>query len=329
MVRISRGDHSVVGRRVFGHLLRHEISILAIILAGIVGVLGVLTKGLTLTPGNISNIWLQSASRGIATIGQAFVILTAGIDVSVGGLALLTAILGASLMSGQTGFPIVPIGIALLIGLGIGTLNGVLTSRIPMPALIVTLAMWQITRGFGFLICRGITIRFLPESVRVIGGGEIVGVPIPVIIFISIAVVSYFFLYYTKFGRAVYIVGGNPVSAALCGINVKNVTWSVYIISGFLAALAGLIIMSRVMSAGMSTVLGLELDSIAAVCIGGISLMGGRGNLIGAVIGVLIIGVINNGMNVFVLDPAYQGIVKGWVLITAVAIDYYRRRGKG
>lgn len=305
---------------------RHENAVLVLILVGIVAALAVATRGATLTRGNITNIWVQSSSRGIAAIGQTFVLLASGIDISIGGVGLMCAILGAKLMSGQVGFPIVGIGAMLLLGLGIGALNGSLVSRIGMPAVIVTLAMWQVTTGGAYMICRGKVTRFLPEVFAFFGQGYIAGVPVPVIIFLAVSGVAYFVLYHTTFGRSVYAVGGNPVSAWLSGINVKNIQFMVYVISGFLAALVGLIIMSRVMSAGMTTVVGVELDSIAAVVIGGVSLAGGKGTMIGAVIGVLILGILNNGMNVFALDPAYQDVVKGSIIIAAVAIDYLRRR---
>lgn len=305
---------------------RHENSALAIVLIGIIATMAGVTKGATLRRGNITNIWLHSSTRGIAAVGQTFVILTGGIDVSIGGIGLMASILGASIMDGQSGFPWVAIGAALMLGLGIGVINGTLVSRIGMPALIVTLAMWQITKGGGFLICRGHTFRELPESINFFGAGSVAGVPVPTIIFISVAVLVYIVLHHTAYGRSVYAVGGNPVSAWLSGINVRKILFSVYCIAGFLGALCGFVLMSRVMCGGMNVVVGLELDSITAVVIGGISLMGGRGTLIGAVIGVIILGVINNGMNVLAVDPAYQDVAKGIIIIIAVAVDYIRRR---
>jgi len=313
-------------REAGGRFIRHENGVLVTILVGIIAALGGMTRGATLTVGNAKNVWLQSSTRGIASIGQLFVILTAGIDLSVGGLGLMVAILGASLMTGKTGLPLGDIAIMLLFGIGIGAANGSLVSRVPMPALIATLGMWQMTQGGAFLICRGRTIHHLPEAVNFFGGGEVAGVPVPVIIFISVAVAAYFVLYHTTFGRSVYAVGGNPASAWLSGIKVPNMLFSVYCISGFMGALAGFILMSRTMCGGMNTVMGLELDSIAAVCIGGVSLMGGRGTLLGAILGVLILGVINNGMNVVALPPAYQDVVKGAIIVVAVAVDYRRRR---
>jgi ribose/xylose/arabinose/galactoside ABC-type transport system permease subunit len=325
---IDKRERTYVSRakEIGGRFIRHENGILVVILVAIIAALGGLTKGLTLTIGNVSNVWLQSSIRGIVAIGQLFVILTAGIDLSVGGLALMAAILGAKIMTGTVGFPATAIAAMMFLGLGIGAANGALVSRVPMPALIATLGMWRMTIGGSYLLSAGRGIRNLPEVYNFFGAGDVAGVPVPVIIFITVAVIAYFVLHYTSYGRSVYAVGGNPVSAWLSGIRVSNILFSVYCISGVLAALGGLIMSARVMSASMTTISGLELDAIAAVTIGGVSLAGGRGTLLGAVIGVLILGVINNGMNVFALDPAFQDLVKGAIIIVAVAIDYRRRR---
>jgi len=214
----------------------------------------------------------------------------------------------------------------LFFGMGVGTFNGVMVSRVGVPALIVTLAVWEASKGAAFLMCGGETIANLPSFIQHIGGGRIGGVPIPVIIFIIVIVVSYLVLMHTKFGRFVYAVGGNPVTAWLSGVNVKSILMSVYMISGFLAGLAGLLITGRIGCASLVSGGGLELDSIAAVTVGGVSIIGGRGNIIGVVIEVLIIGAIHNGLNIIGIHPAFHNIVKGVIIITAVSIDYLRRR---
>ncbi|MCD6453363.1 MAG: ABC transporter permease [Dehalococcoidales bacterium] len=323
----------VKARRIAKTFLKQENAVLVIVLIALIGGMGVATHGLTSSRANMMNVLLQSAIRGIASVGQAFVILTAGIDLSVGGIGLCASILGSLMMTGGwqniLGHPIsVGLGILvmLLVGLGWGSLNGAAVSRIGMPALIVTLAIWQITKGAAFHMSSGRAIGELPQGLAFFGIGRVAGVPVPVIIFIAVCVVAYFILNHTTYGRSVYATGGNPVSAWLSGINVKKVLFSVYAISGFLAGLAGVIMTSRVMSTSMRTLEGLELDSIAAVVIGGASLVGGRGSLIGVVLGVLILGVINNGMSVMGADPATVGIVKGVIIFAAVAIDYLRRR---
>ena len=314
-------------------ILAHESATLVIVLMALIFGIGGFTRGGTLTLDNARNVMLQSSIRGIASIGQAMVILTAGIDVSVGGNALFCTTIGAALLTSSDlniiGHPL-PLGLGILIvivsGLGWGAVNSVLVSRVGIPALISTLGLWQITTGAAFEIIEGRTIGKLPEALAWWGQGTVAGVPVPVIIFVTVAVVAYYVLNYTTYGRSIYATGGNPASAWLSGINVKRVLFSVFLIAGFLAGLAAFIQLGRVMSANMKGMMGLEIDSIAAAAIGGVSLMGGRGNLIGVIIGSLIIGTINNGLSVLKAGAATVRIAKGAIIIAAVAVDYVRRR---
>ncbi|MBA7623038.1 Ribose import permease protein RbsC [subsurface metagenome] len=311
-----------IARRVF----RHENGAIIIILVALMAVLAVLTRGKSLTVTNLSNIVLQSSTRGVVAIGEMFVILTGGIDISVGGIAIVSFMVGADLMAASSGFPVGPIAVMLLVGTGIGVVNGTLVSRVGVPSIIVTLAMWGLLRGVAWLVSEGLPIVNLPRELAFIGQAKIGQLPIAGFVFIAVAVVAYFVLNHTTFGRSVYAVGGNPVAAWLSGLNVKKIQFMVFAISGFCAALGGLIILSRIMAGSMSAGGGLELDAIAAVLIGGISLIGGRGTVLGAVIGVFILGIINNGMNLLVMKPAFQHILKGIIIIGAVAVDYRRRR---
>ena len=325
---------SVVAREAARRIFRHENTALATILVVIIAAMAVMTGGKTVTRSNTMNMLLNTSMRGVASIGQCFVILTAGIDLSIGGLAVFCTVLGAlcTTTAPKAFHPVIglPVALAILlmlmVGSGFGAINGAFVSRLRVPALIITLAMWQVLKGLSFNLSHGFTIFGLDPALSFFGLGRIAGVPVPVVIFVAVAVVGYFVLYYTSFGRSVYAVGGNPVSAWLSGVNVKNVLFSVYIISGLLAALAGLILLARMMAASMNAFVGLELDSIAAVCIGGVSLAGGRGTLVGVVLGAIIIGTINNGMNVMAVHPAFQDIVKGVIIIIAVTIDMMRRR---
>lgn len=321
-----RDSHSERAKRIAKAIVSHENSVLLIVLVAMMGGMAVLSHGTFAKPANIVNIIQQSAERGVAAVGQTFVILTGGIDVSVGGVALMSLILGALLMEGTTALPVGPIAVLLLFGIGVGSFNGSLVSRLGIPALIVTLGVWEASHGAAFLMSGGETISNLPSFISFIGQGRVAGVPITIIIFVAVAVIGYLILQYTTYGRSIYAVGGNPMSAWLSGIRVKNILFSVYVIAGFLAALAGLMIMGRVGCASTVTAGGLELDSIAATVVGGVSLMGGRGNIIGVVIGTIIISVIRNGLNILGLHPAYQNVVKGIVIILAVVIDYVRRR---
>ena len=324
---------SIRAKEASRNFIRREYGILLIVLIALIGGMGVITKGKTIATANMVNVLLQSSIRGVASVGQAFVILSAGIDVSVGGVGLMCSVLGSALMTPTylniIGKPLsmyAAIPIMLLVGTSWGIANGSSVARIGMPALIVTLAMWEITKGAAFHICQGASVGYLPDNMAFFGSGTVAGVPVPIIIFIAVAAVGYFVLEHTTFGRSIYAVGGNPVSAWLSGIHVKNMQFLVYVISGFLAGLAAVVMTARVMSASMGSLAGLEIDTIAAVCVGGISLAGGKGSVIGAIIGVIIIGVVNNAMSVLGASPALQGIVKGVIIFTAVAADYLRRR---
>ena len=313
----------------------HENTVLGIILAAIVAIMGGVTDGKSVALANISNVWLQSSMRGVASVGQALIILTGGIDLSVGGVGLMSAILGATLMTSSAplsltgGVPWPMIGalpIMVLVASGWGSFNGFLVSRTGIPALISTLGVWEITKGIGFELSQGRAIIKQPEGLAYFGSGTVAGVPVPVIMFIVVIIIFYLVLSYTTYGRSIYAVGGNSVSSWLSGIDVKRVTFSVYVLSGILAGIAGIISTARVMSASMQTLTGLELDSIASVVIGGVSLSGGKGNIIGVLLGVLIVGVINNGMSILGASPTLQGIVKGAIIIGAVVVDFMRRR---
>jgi ribose/xylose/arabinose/galactoside ABC-type transport system permease subunit len=318
-------------RRVF----RHENAVLALVLLGIFAALAGATKGLNATPRNGLIILLTSATNGIAAIGQTFVILTAGIDLSVGGVASVTSIIGASSMTsflytnivGHAVPMQVMVPLMVLIGAGFGAINGLAVSRIGLPPIIATLAMWRIGIGLAFQVASGNSVFGLPIEFTFFGQGRIAGVPVAGIIFVAVCVVAYFLLNHTTFGRSIYSVGGNPVTAWLTGVNVKNIKLLAYIISGLLAGLASVVFTSRVMNGSPGALQGLELSSIAASCIGGISLAGGKGNVLGVVIGVLIFGVVDNAMSILGATPGIKGIVTGVIIITAVAVDYVRRRG--
>jgi len=324
---------TAVAREMAGRVFRHENAALLFVLIGLIFGMGGASRGLTLSRVNMMNVLLQSSMRGIAAIGQGMVILTAGIDVSVGGNALMSSMLGATLMTSSElniiGYPL-PLGLGVLImllaGTAWGAFNGTMVSRVGIPALISTLGLWLITTGVAFRLCLGRSIGDQPEGLAWWGSGTVLGVPVPVIIFAAVAVVAYLVLNHTTYGRSIYAVGGNPASAWLSGIKVKNIQFSVYAIAGFLSGLAGFVMLGRIESASMRNVQGLEIDSIAAATIGGVSLMGGRGTLIGVVLGSLIIGVVNNGLSVLFAGPATVKIVKGAIIILAVVVDYMRRR---
>lgn len=313
-------------------VIRNEHFALGAILAGLIAVMTVRTGGALLTAINIRSLLLRSSIRGIAAVGQAFVMLSAGIDLSVGGVAILVSCLGASLMTESPRYAAhlpVALGvfIMVLVGIGMGASNGVMVSRLRMSPLIVTLAMWQIGIGGAFQVTKqGETVHYLPESLAFFGKGSIGGAPVPVIIFVAIIVVGYLVLHHTSFGRSIYAVGGSEVTAMLSGINVRNIRFLVYTICGFCAGIAGLIQLSRIMAADIMVLYGLEIDTIAAVVVGGVSLFGGRGSIIGVLLGVLILEVVGNGMNLLGLTIYMQWMVRGGLILIAVIIDALRRR---
>jgi ribose transport system permease protein len=249
-------------------------------------------------------------------------------------MAALVACIGGALMTTTPGYlgPL-PVGASLvfmlLAGAGLGAINGLFVSRLRLAPLIVTLATWQITMGGAAIVSKEECIQ-LPDAMAFVAHQSIGGVPIPAFIFIAAIVVGYFILNHTTFGNSVYAVGGNEASAWISGIKVKNIRFWVYVISGLCAAIAAIIQVSRVMSASSVIwgITGLELtfDTIVAVVIGGVSLFGGKGSIIGVLLGVLIIGVLNNGMNMAGMNIFTQYLVKGAVMLIAVGIDAWRRR---
>lgn len=321
-------------RKYSSTIFRNENFALGVILGVLIAVFGVTTHSLSLGRANILNIMLQSSMRGVVSVGQAMVILTAGIDVSVGGLSALVACIGGALMTPLPGYvgPF-PVGASLMVmllaGAGLGAINGLFVSRLRLAPLIVTLAMWQITRGGASVVSKEESM-YLPEAMAFVAHQSIGGVPIAVFILVGAIVLGYFVLNHTTFGNSVYAVGGSEASAWLSGIKTRNILFWVYVISGFCAAIAAIVQVSRVMSASpvIWGITGLELtiDSIAAVVIGGISLFGGKGNIIGVLLGVLIIGVLNNGMNLAGLNIFTQYLLKGGVILVAVGVDAWRRR---
>jgi ribose/xylose/arabinose/galactoside ABC-type transport system permease subunit len=322
-----------IARRFF----RHENTPLLFVLIGLMLVMGYVTKGATLSLANLRNNLLLTSITGIAAIGQGMVILTSGIDVSVGGNGMFCSLLGAGLMttapwSNYIGHPI-PVALGALImlvaGLGWGMVNGSLVAFVGIPALISTLGMWQVTNGVGVAVSHAHDIGYQPDALGFFGSGKILGVPVPVVIFIAVAVVVYFVLNHTTYGKSLYATGSNPVAAWLAGVNVKRILFSVYAVAGLLAGLAAFTMLGRMMFASSRSLEGLEIDSIAAATVGGISLMGGRGTIIGVILGTLIMGVITNGMTVLNADPSTEGIAKGAIIIVAVTIDYIRRRRGG
>ena len=318
-------------------MFKKENVVLGILLVSLVAGFAVMTGGALISIDGVNTVLTQSSIRGLAAIGQAFVVLTGNIDLSLYGIGILATLIGATTMTSKLHLNILGrvlpayIGgpLILVVGLGMGAINGLLVSRVAIPSLIATLGMWWLSYGLAHHIGGGYTHTLFPPSLALIGQTSIAGVRTPIIIFFVAIAVAYLVLHYTRFGRNVYAVGGNRVSAYLAGINVKLVEFMVFVISGFCAGVAALVLESRMMSAGIRNLRGLEIDSIAAVTVGGVSLFGGKGSIIGVLMGVLIIGVLDSSLSMLGASHEVINISKGAIIIGAVSADqYFRSRNK-
>lgn len=273
-----------------------------------------------LTVDNLTKVLRQVAVVGIVTVGMTMVILTGGIDLSVGSILGLSSVILAKLMVSGVSIPIAII-LTLLTGMVLGLFNGFLINKVNISPLISTLGTMTIFKGITYIVTKGGTIFGFPESFSFIGQGYILGVPVPVIILIMVYIFGFFLLNSTRFGRYVYGIGGNEKASTLSGVDVVRVKYMVYMISGLLAALASVVMLSRINSALPNAGIGLEFDVVTAVVLGGISVNGGEGKLQGVIVGLLIIGTLSNGMILLNVGEYYQTVVKGLVLLTAVGID--------
>ena len=286
---------------------------------------------------NFMNLLRQAAFNGLIAFGMTCVILSDGIDLSVGSTYALSAIVCAELI--MYGMPaIVAILVALIVGTLLGVISGVLVTKGRLQPFIATLITMTAYRGLAMILTDGKPISRLAENLtsgaflfKVLGKGNLVSVfneniklPIPALILILAFLVFYFFLNKTTYGRRIYATGSNAKCANLVGVNTSKIKISVYAISGFMSALAGLIMISRLNSAQPDMGSGFELDAIAAVALGGTSMSGGRGKITGTVAGVLIIAVLNNGLNIMEVQSYYQSVIKAIVILVAVLSDRKR-----
>lgn len=275
-----------------------------------------------LSQANILNIFRQISINSIISIGMTLVILTGGIDLSVGSiLAFSSAIMASMLASGSN--TILSFIICILIGLVVGGINGFFISKIKLQAFIVTLVSMTFLRGATLVFTDGrpITVYEAGELFENIGGGYLLNIPIPIFIMVILFAVFYYILNKTKFGRYTYAIGGNEEATKLSGINTEKVKIWIYSLSGALAAIAGIILSSRLLSAQPTAGEGFELDAIAAVVLGGTSLSGGIGTITGTALGAVIIGILSNALNLLDVSSYYQMMIKATVILLAVIID--------
>jgi ribose transport system permease protein len=282
------------------------------------------------------NFWVVMRQISVNTclsVGMTLVILTGGIDLSVGSVLALSGVVMAGLLKHGlevpglnlfVGFNVIgAVLVGLIVGSSLGLFNGLMVTRFNVPPFVATLAMLTIARGLTELWTGGAAITGLGDSLEYLGEGKFLGVPVQVWTCVAIVAIAVVVVRKTRFGRYVYAVGGNERAAKLSGLNVKRIKLLVYTIAGGLAAVAGLIVTSKLDSATPIAGDGYELDSIAAVVIGGTSLSGGKGSVLGTVLGALIIGVLNSGLIILQVPPFSQKVIKGFVILLAVAIEMH------
>ncbi len=272
------------------------------------------------TIGNLSNVLLQTSVNALIAVGMTFVILTAGIDLSVGSSLALSSAIAAGLMASNTN-PWIASIIGIVVGAGAGLVNGLFVAYGRLAPFIVTLGTMTLYRGLTQIYTQGMPIFNLPNSFSNFGAGSLLGVPIPVLVTALVFILAWIVLKRMTTGRRIYALGGNESAAYLAGVPVRRYLVLVYVISGVLAALAGLILTSRLSTAEPTAGTGYELDAITAVVLGGTSLFGGEGTLLGTLIGALILGVINNGLNILNVNSFYQDAVKGVIILLAIMLD--------
>lgn len=275
-----------------------------------------------MSPTNLLNLLRQVSTNALIAFGMTFVIITGGIDLSVGStLALSSALMAGMIASGLN--PVLAMGVGLLLGALLGACNGVMITKGKMAPFIATLATMTIYRGLTLVYTDGNPITGIGDSFifKYMGRGYLFGVPFPVVVMLLFFGVLYVLLHKMTFGRKTFALGGNEKAAFIAGIKSDRIKIAIYSISGLMAAVAGIIITSRLNSAQPTAGNAYEMDAIASVVLGGTSLSGGRGRLVGTLIGALIIGTLNNGLNLLGVSSFYQQVVKGVVIIIAVLLD--------
>jgi ribose transport system permease protein len=281
------------------------------------------------TPDNLTNILIAAAPFALIALGQTLVILTGGIDLSVGSVMAASAMAAAWTAKHAGDSPMLPLVAAVVTGLLAGSINGLIVSKFEVPPFITTLGMLTLASGIAYVIGNGAPINGLPASFGSFANTQILGLTLPVILMIIAILVLAFVMKRTNYGLRVYAIGGNRLAAEIAGVRSRNILFSVYTISGVLAGLSGLMLASRVITGAPNLGQGYELDAIAAVVIGGASLMGGRGTVWGTAIGLLLIQTINNGLDLLLVPAYWQNVIKGVIIVAAVGVDVWAaRRGR-
>lgn len=309
---------------------------IVLILVGMVALLSVMTRGTFLQTQNLINVVRQMSVIAMLAIGLTVVIISTGIDLSVGSIVALSAVVASSLAQapGATNqmYPdlhlpvIVAIVAGLLVGAAAGFVNGFLIANFRIAPFIATLGMMTAARGLALIYSDGRPISKLEPGFNFLGQGEILGVPVPIVLLAVVAVGSHLMLNNTRFGRHVYAIGGNEQAARVSGINLSRVKIGIYTFSGLLAGLGGMVLAGRIGSGNPQLGTGAELDAITAAVIGGTSFSGGIGTIWGTIVGALIIGSLNTGLDLLNVSPFMQQVVKGVIIVLAIIIDERKNR---
>lgn len=291
-----------------------------LVFIGLFVVLAIAANTNFLNGNNLINVLRQGSAEMVVAVGMTFVLILGGIDLSVASVANLCGTICAGLMV-EAGLDMgIAISLSILLGIGLGFINGIIIAKLKIMPFITTLAMMTSAMGVSLLYSGGLPINQLPESFTNIGRGTVAGIPVSVIIMIAVIVVAWIVLSKTVFGRRIYATGGNEEAARLSGIKVDQIKITVYCICGALAALTGIIYTARLASSQPTMAQGLELQAISAVCLGGTSLLGGRGYILGTIFGTMFLTVLRNGLNILNVSSYWQQLLTGIILVVAVVL---------
>jgi ribose/xylose/arabinose/galactoside ABC-type transport system permease subunit len=281
-----------------------------------------------MTFGNIRTLLRQVSFSGISAVGLMFVMISGGIDLSIGSQIVFTNVLLAIMMVDWKLSPSTAIPLILLVGTGLGAVNGFLCIKLKIHPLIITLGTSAIFKGFGYIINQSRNIMGFPDSFRWFGQGYVWGIPVPIIVMVVVALIGSFILTKTYFGRKVFALGGNEEAARLAGVNINRMKVYLFMICGFISSITAVLLLSRVFTGQTITGQGTEFDCLTAALLGGVSFKGGEGSIFGLMTGIIIIGVLNNAMQLASFPDFSQTVVKGTVLLIAVAFDVYQKNRK-
>lgn len=274
---------------------------------------------------NFSTVAVQTAVVGVLTIGELMVLIAGGVDLSIGAFLALSSIIASLMM--KAGIPIgICVVVALAIGAVLGYINGLIVTVMKVPPFIATLGTYGLARGAALVITNGLPVSFLPKGITWFGVGKIIGIPVGVVVLFLTALIFHWVLSKTKLGRYTYAIGSNAEATRLSGINTGKYTRMVYMLAGVLTGLAGILLVGRLASAQPTAATGYELNAIAASVIGGASMMGGVGTILGALVGGFIMTILNNGFTLLGVSAFYQQMAIGAIVIFAVYFDLLQRR---